>query len=133
MSEPNRALFARFERTCLWAASVLLVACAGSTPHSRQGQLRLDTEAAGPLGHAATVAGEGASTAAPAAAPTVASVLVQTFPILVTVLETDNAVGEFEERLWECARQAERRVNAAFFGGRAPTRAECGEEEVVEG
>ncbi|KFE67804.1 hypothetical protein DB31_8287 [Hyalangium minutum] len=112
---------------------MLLVACAGSTPHSRQGQWRLDTETAGRLRHATTVAGEGASTAAPAAAPTVASVLVKTAPLLVTVLGSDNAVGELEERLWECAREAERRINARYFGGRAPTRAECGEEVVVDG
>jgi len=53
--------------------------------------------------------------------------------MLLALLGNDNAVGEFEERLWECARQAERRVNAAFFGGRAPTRQECGEEVVVDG
>lgn len=133
MSEANCSLFARVERACLWAASVLLVACAGSTPHSRQGQWRLDTETAGRLRHATSVAGEGASTAAPAAAPTVASVLVKTAPLLVTVLGSDNAVGELEERLWECAREAERRINARYFGGRAPTRAECGEEVVVDG
>ena len=105
MSEPNRSVFARVKRACLWVSSVLLVACAGSSPHSRQGQWRLDTETAGKLRHAATVAGEGASSAAPAAAPTVASLLAETAPILVTVLGSDNAVGELEERLLECARR----------------------------
>jgi hypothetical protein len=52
---------------------------------------------------------------------------------LVTLLEDDNAVGEFEERLVECARLAERQVNASHFGNRAPTRAECGEEVMVDG
>ena len=133
MSEPNRSVFARVKRACLWVSSVLLGWRAPeSSPHSRQGQWRLDTETAGKLCHAATVAGEGASTAAPAAAPRVASLLVETAPILVTVLGSDNAVGELEKRLWECAQQAERRVNTRF-GGRAPTRAECGEEVVVEG
>jgi hypothetical protein len=114
-------------------ASALLAACAGNSPHTSRGQLRLDTETAGRVRHAATIAGEGASSAAPAATPAVASVLVQTAPVLLALLETDNAVGEFEERLWQCARQAERRVNATFFGGRPPTRAECGEEVVVDG
>jgi hypothetical protein len=77
--------------------------------------------------------GESASPAASAAAQTVASTLAHAAPILLTLLEDDNAVGEFEERLVECARQAERQVNASFFGNRTPTREECGEEVVVDG
>jgi len=123
----------RWKRACLFAASTLLAACASSPQHASRGQLRLDTETASHVRHAATAAGEGAGTLAPAAAPAVASVLVQSAPVLLLLLGSDNAVGEFEERLVECARQAERRVNAAFFGGRSPTRAECGEEVIVDG
>jgi len=140
MTEPESSSFSGFvrqiacrKRAGLFAASALLVACVGSSPHSRHGQLRLDTETAARVRHVATAAGQGASSLAPAAAPAVASVLVQTVPILFTVLGSDNAVGELERRLLECAQQAERRVNATFFGGRAPTRAECGEEVVVDG
>jgi hypothetical protein len=49
------------------------------------------------------------------------------------LLENDNAVGELEEQLVECARLAERQVNSQFFGNRPPTRQECGEEVVVDG
>jgi hypothetical protein len=140
MTELNLPSFIGFVRrsVCrkgagLFAASALLVACAGSSPHGRQGQLRLDTETAARVRHVATAASQGGRSLAPAAAPAVASVLVQTAPILFTVLGSDNAVGEFNRRLLECARQAERRINATFFGGRAPTRAECGEEVVVDG
>jgi hypothetical protein len=121
------------KRACLLAASALLVSCVGGPQHRGRGQLRLDTETASHVRHAATAAAEGASSLAPAAAPAVASVIVKTAPILLTVLESDNAVGELERRLVECARRAERQVNATFFGGRAPTRAECGEEVVVDG
>jgi len=123
----------RWQHARLLLASALLAACASTSPHSGRGELRLDTETAGRLRHATTATGKGASSLAPAAAPAVASVLVRSAPILLTLLEDDNAVGEFAERLVECARQAERQVNASFFGNRAPTRQECGEEVVVDG
>jgi hypothetical protein len=63
----------------------------------------------------------------------VASNLGRLVPALLAVLEHDNAVGQLEERLWECARLAEQQVNASHFGNRPPTRAECGEELTVEG
>jgi hypothetical protein len=95
--------------------------------------LRLDTETVGRLRHAAAV-GRAAGAVAPAATRTVAaSILAESVPILLTLLKSDNAVGELEERLVECAIQAERQVNAAFFGDRAPTRQECGEEVEVDG
>lgn len=128
MDLPLRSTYAQ-----LMFASALLAACAGNSPHTRQGQLRLDTETASHLQHAATLASEGASSAASTVTPAVASVLVQAAPALLVLLETGNAVGEFEERLLQCAQQAERQVNTTFFGGRAPTRAECGEEVVVDG
>jgi len=63
----------------------------------------------------------------------VASSLVAAVPALVTLLKSDNAVRELEARLAECARQAERQVNASYFGNRPPTREECGEEVDVDG
>jgi len=123
----------RCRRARLLLASALLSACASNSQHSGRRELRLDTETASSLRHAAAAAGEGASPLAPAAAPAVASILADAAPILLTLLEDDNAVGEFEERLVDCARRAERQVNASFFGNRAPTRAECGEEVVVDG
>jgi hypothetical protein len=63
----------------------------------------------------------------------VASVLLEAAPMLLTLLKSDNAVGVLEERLVECARLAERQVNAFYFGNRAPTREECGEEVEVDG
>ncbi|WP_205628662.1 hypothetical protein [Hyalangium minutum] len=62
-----------------------------------------------------------------------ASQLAEWVPMLLMVLESDNAVGELEEQLAECARLAERQVNARYFGNRAPTREECGEEVEVDG
>jgi len=100
MTEPVLSSFIGFVRrtacrkgASLFAASGLLVACAGSSPHGRHGQLRLDTETAARVRHAATAAGQGARSLAPAAAPAVASVLVQTVPILFTVLGSDNDWG----------------------------------------
>ncbi|NMO14370.1 hypothetical protein HPC49_02675 [Pyxidicoccus fallax] len=114
-------------------AGVLLGACAGGPQGASRGELRfVDTETAGRLRHAA--AGRGVNALAPAASRTVlASVLAQFAPVLLTLLEGDSAVGELEERLVECARKAERQVNDEFFGGRAPTRQECGEEVEVDG
>ncbi|WP_223759757.1 hypothetical protein [Myxococcus sp. RHSTA-1-4] len=113
-------------------ASVLLAACGSSPQRAPRGVLRfVDTETAGRLRHTAAV-GRAASAAAPAATRVVASVLAQAVPVLLTLLEGDNAVGELEERLVECARKAERQVNAAYFGNRSPTRQECGEEVEVD-
>jgi hypothetical protein len=121
-------------KSLLLVASVLLGACAGSPQRAPPGDLRfVDTETAGRMRHAAAV-GRGAGTLAPAATRAVAaSILAEFVPVLVTMLESDNAVGELEERLVECARLAERQVNARYFGNRAPTRQECGEEVAVDG
>ncbi len=116
----------------LWGASALSMACATSARHSERGALRLDTETVGRLRHAAAV-GRGASALAPSASRTVASLLAELVPGLLVLLKSDNAVDELDERLVECAIQAERRVNASSFGNRAPTRAECGEEVDVDG
>ncbi|MDY7227449.1 hypothetical protein [Hyalangium rubrum] len=113
-------------------ASAVLAACASNPRPSTRGDLRLDTETVGRIRHAATT-GEATSSLVPAATRVVASSLAEFVPALLVLLESDNAVNDFEERLWECARQAERQVNSSFFGNRAPTRAECGEEVVVDG
>jgi hypothetical protein len=116
----------------LLLASALLAACASNPQRSARGDLRLDTESAGRIRHAAAMS-EGASALAPAATRAVASSLARYVPRLLVLLESDNAVGEFEERLVECAKQAERQVNASHFGNRSPTHEECGEEVVVDG
>jgi hypothetical protein len=117
----------------LCLASVLLVSCASGHPYSARGDLRLDSETAARLRHAAVV-GRGASPlAAPAATQAVASHFARYAPLLLILLKSDEAVSDLEERLVECARQAEREVNSSFFGNRAPTRAECGEEVEVDG
>jgi hypothetical protein len=77
---------------------------------------------------------EGAGTAAPSAGRVVVSSLLRFAPSLLPLLKNDHAVVEdFEERLVECARKAEREVNARYFGDRSPTRDECGEEVEVDG
>jgi hypothetical protein len=116
----------------LLMASALLAACASTPSPSSRRDLRLDTETAGRLRHAATAA-KAARGLAPAASGTVASSLAQHAPLLLALLESDNALNDFEERLVECARQAERQVNSSHFGNRSPTRAECGEEVEVDG
>jgi hypothetical protein len=94
--------------------------------------LRLDTETVGKVRHAAAIT-EGASPLASTATRAMASTLGQYVPALLALLENDNAVGELEERLVECARLAERQVNSQLFGNRSPTRQECGEEVFVDG
>ncbi|MFP2909442.1 hypothetical protein ACLESD_31245 [Pyxidicoccus sp. 3LFB2] len=117
----------------LLVVGALLAACGGSSRHTERGDLRFDTETVGRMRHAAAL-GRGVGAMAPAAGRTVAaSILAESVPLLLTLLEGDNAVGELEERLVECARQAERQVNASHYGNRAPTRQECGEEVEVDG
>ncbi|MCY1019693.1 hypothetical protein [Pyxidicoccus sp. MSG2] len=119
----------------LLVASALLAACASGPRRPRRPrreELRLDTETAHRLRHAALL-GKGASALASGAARAMGSNLAELVPDLLGVLGSEGAVGELEERLWECARQAERKVNGRYFGNRAPTRAECGEEVNVDG
>lgn len=117
----------------LLVAGALLGACASSPHRAPHGDLRfVDTETAGRLRHAAAV-GRGASSLAPATRAVVASILAESVPVLLVLLGNANAVGEFDRRLVECARKAEHRVNAEYFGNRAPTRQECGEEVEVDG
>ncbi|NVJ10005.1 hypothetical protein HUW63_32880 [Myxococcus sp. AM001] len=119
-----------WKHVLLWASSVLLLACAGS-PRTARKDLRLDTESAARLRHASSL-GQGARALA-STSHAASAVLAGSVPGLVTLLERDNAVADLEDRLWECARRAEQQVNAAFFGGRAPTRQECGQEVEVDG
>jgi hypothetical protein len=73
------------------------------------------------------------TTGTSAAQVTLASTLARIAPALLLVLRSEDKVDELEERLQECARRAERQVNAPLFGDRDPTREECGEELVVDG
>jgi hypothetical protein len=115
----------------LWLACAVLAACA--TPQrSSSKDLRLDSETAAKVTHASAII-EGASPMASTATAAVASTLGQAVPALLALLENDNAVGELEEQLVECARLAERQINSRFFGHRSPTRQECGEEVFVDG
>ena len=116
----------------LFLASALLTACASGPQHAARRDLRLDSETAARLRHAAVV-GEGAGSLAPVTTQVVASQLVRLAPLLLTVLKSDDAMSDLEERLEECARRAEREVNTSLFGNRSPTRAECGEEVDVGG
>ncbi|MCK8500553.1 hypothetical protein [Myxococcus fulvus] len=114
-----------------WCLSlVLLTACASNPSRSGHGDLRLDTETAARLRHAAAVS---RSATGAAATQEVGSQLIKLAPVLLVVLKDDNAVDELEEHLVACAIQAERQVNNEFFGGRSPTRRECGEEVERDG
>jgi hypothetical protein len=115
----------------LWLACAVMAACATPQRPARR-DLRLDSETAAKVTHASAVI-EGGSSAASTATRIVASVLAEKVPVLLALLEDDNAVGELEEQLVECARLAERQVNSRFFGNRPPTRQECGEEVFVDG
>lgn len=119
---------ARLRLLCV--ASALLVACASNPQRTRHEALRLDTETVGRLRHAAAL---GRAAAASAAAQVSASQLAALVPILLVLLKSGNAAHELDARLWACARRAERQVNSQHFGDRAPTRAECGEEVMMDG
>ncbi|MBN8230458.1 hypothetical protein JYK02_23375 [Corallococcus macrosporus] len=110
----------RFVHLC--AAIALLTACAGGrSRRSAHGDLRYaDTETAAKARHAAWVAQQGTASAT-------ASVLVQAAPVILGLMQRHHTADELEERLAECAVQAERQGNARFFEGRPPTRKECGE------
>lgn len=122
----------RWTGTHLLLAAALLSGCAGIPQRSASKELRLDTETSGRIYHAAAIT-EGTGALAPTATQVVASQLARLAPALFALLKNDNAVNELEERLVECARQAERQVNSSFFGNRSPTREECGEEVDVDG
>ncbi|MFB1483660.1 hypothetical protein [Corallococcus sp. RDP092CA] len=106
----------------LGAAIALLTACAGgSTRRSAHSDLRfVDSETAGKLRHAAWVAEQGASSSS-------ASILVQAAPVILGLMHRGHGADELEERLAECAVQAERQGNMRFFQDRPPTRQECRE------
>ncbi|SES89847.1 hypothetical protein SAMN05443639_101573 [Stigmatella erecta] len=116
----------------LFLATSLLAACASTPQRTASKDLRLDTETVGRMRYAASV-GKGAGSFGPVVTSAATHRLSDLAPVLLTLLESDNTLGEFEERLVECARQSERQVNASFFGNRAPTREECGEEVEVDG
>jgi hypothetical protein len=88
----------RWHPASLVLACALLTACASRPQRPGRGDLRLDTESAGKVRHAAAIA-KSARPAASVATQTVASTLGKYAPALLTVLESDNAVGELEEQL----------------------------------
>jgi hypothetical protein len=104
-----------------WLACVWLTACAGG---SRQRDLRLDTETVGRARYAAALARQ---VAASGAAQASMSPLVQAIPPALLALMQNHSADALEERLAECAIQAESDGNARFFEGRPPTRQECAE------
>ena len=122
----------RWTLTCLCLASALLTACTSSPKRSTRRELRLDTETASQLKHAATASGS-TSGLAVSATRAVVSNLARIAPPLLPLLGGEEQVSQLEELLVECARQAERQVNSEHFGDRAPTRQECGEEIEVDG
>lgn len=125
--------FGRWTGARVLLASALLSACVSGPQRTARRELRfLDTETASRLRHAATVS-EGSSAVAPVATLVVASTLVRAVPLIATVLKSEQRARELEEQLVECARLAEREVNASHFGNRSPTRQECGEELDVDG
>ncbi len=127
---PSRHAGRQFAHLLL--ASVLLGACATGPerfgPPTR-GELRLDTESVARLRHASVLGTPGTATAT----LTTASTLARVVPLLLTVLRSDEKANELDERLKDCARQAEQQVNFPLFGNREPTRQECGEELEVDG
>ncbi len=128
----------RPRRTILWHPAglvltcALLAACASRPQRSGRRDLRLDSETAAKVTHASAII-EGGTSAASTTTGAVASILGRSVPALLVLLESDNALGELEKQLVECARLAERQVNSQFFGNRSPTRQECGEEVFVDG
>ncbi|RYZ15927.1 MAG: hypothetical protein EOO70_05700 [Myxococcaceae bacterium] len=88
----------------------------------------MDTETAGRARHAAYLAEQASAQAATRA---IASPLVRAIPpAVLALMQREHVADELEERLAECAVQAEQVGNARYFQGRPPTRQECG--EVVE-
>jgi hypothetical protein len=138
MTFPDRSACWRLSRLLL--TIVLLEACATS-PHrsgaAPRGDLRLDTESVARARYAGlTHSTAGAATTATTATSLVvgATTLVLATPLVMAVLRHDEEkAAELQERLVECARQAEQQVNFPLFGNRPPTRAECGEELEVDG
>lgn len=90
---------------------------------------RLDTESAARVHHAAFLGTSSSTTPL----TTVASTLGRLAPALLVLLKSDAHANELERRLTECAKFAEQQVNQSLFGGRLPTREECGEELSVDG
>jgi len=121
-----------WKSTCVCLTSVLLMACASSPRPSSRRDLRLDTETVSRVRHAAAATETTASLTA-STARAVASNFIRIAPVLIELLGDEYQASQLEEALVECARQAEKQVNTEHFGGRAPTRQECGEEIGVDG
>ncbi|WP_338023487.1 hypothetical protein [Archangium primigenium] len=112
---------------------VLLSACA--TGPSRSGRtprrgFRLDTETAAHLRHANAL---GTTTSLSSASVRATATVTRLAPLLLVFLRSDEQADALQQRLIDCARQADQRINAEHFGDREPTREECGEELSLDG
>lgn len=135
MALPRRSVCERLARLLL--TSVLLGACA-SGPHrsgvAPRGDSRFDTESVARARYAGLARGTAGATSSSTAAWAVGATTVLATPLVMAVLQHDeDKARELQERLVECARQAEQQVNFPLFGNRPPTRQECGEELEVDG
>ncbi len=104
----------RWKFTGLCLASALLTACVSSPRPGARRELRLDTERASQLKHAAA-ATETTSGLALSTTRVVASNLIRNAPWLIRLMDGEEQVNQLEEMLVECARYAERKVNAEHF------------------
>ncbi|WPB77687.1 hypothetical protein KYC5002_00795 [Archangium violaceum] len=129
---PHRSDCWRLTRLLL--TSLLLGACTTSPGHpgpATRGDLRLDSETVARVRYAGL---RGTGTAVSSTTLAVGSTLVLATPVVLAVYNhNQDKVVELQERLAECARMAEHRVNSEHFGNRPPTREECGEELEVDG
>jgi hypothetical protein len=135
MAFPDRSACWPLARLLL--TSVLIGACA-SSPHrsgaAARGDLRLDTESVARMRYAGLARGTAGATSSTIPLTVGATAVILATPLVRAVLHHDeDKAKELQERLVECARQAERQVNFPLFGNRPPTRAECGEELEVDG
>ena len=96
--------------------------------------MRFDTESVARARYAGLARGTAGTTSSSTTAWAVGATTVLATPLVMAVLQHDeDKARELQERLVECARQAEHQVNFPLFGNRPPTRAECGEELEVDG
>ncbi|ATB26962.1 lipoprotein [Melittangium boletus DSM 14713] len=116
-----------FRFTPLLLACSLLVSCAAHPRRSGYsgGSLRLDSETAGRMRHAASVTGaRGVATSS--AVKAAASQLARLAPALLALFQHDeDELSRVETFLLECVQRAEREINFERFGNRSPNSADC--------
>ena len=111
----------------LLLACALLGSCAAPPRRSgfSGGTLRLDTEQVGRMRYAATLRGAG-GVATSSAVRAAVSQLALLVPALLALFQNDeDELGRLEAALLECARRAEREINAERFGNSSPSSADC--------